>query len=99
MTTGELIAKYETAVRNWTVQNLKADTDFMRDCREDEDFRDYVLYHRPDMANDKGHKIKFLGLAHDKVPVDQESAEIEPEPVDKKVQFYRDVVKIRDNLL
>ena len=99
MTTQELIEKYQTAVRNWTVQNLKADKDFMRDCREDEDFREYVLCHRPDMANDKGPRIKFLGLAHDKVPEEVESPQIEPEPVDKKVQYYRDVVKMRDNLL
>jgi hypothetical protein len=83
MTLQEKIDKYQTAVRNWTVENLKADKDFMRDCREDVEFRDYVLSIRPDMANEKQHRIKFLGLNHNKVPTEPETPQIEPEPVEK----------------
>ena len=83
MTTAENIEKYQSAVRNWTVQNLKADKEFMAACRDDEDFKDYVLYHRPDMANDSRPKIKFLGLSHSKVPDEPESPQIEPEPVEE----------------
>ncbi len=107
MTPPENTEKYESAVRNWTVQNLKADKDFMAACRDDVEFREYVVYHRPDMRNDKQPKIKFLGLGHSKVPATDKSEtepsftgpEDEPAGIPRAVQYYRDVVKMRDGLL
>ena len=81
MTLQENIAKYESAVRNWDVKHLKNDPEFMELCREDEAFRDYVLSVKPEMATDKGYRIKFLGLDHSKVPSEPETPVIETEPV------------------
>ena len=52
-------------VRNFTVANLKADADFMQLCRDDRDFRDWVLEQRPDMAKkppEPAFKMKFKGI-------------------------------------
>ena len=83
MTLDENIARYESNVRNFTVANLKADPEFMALCREDEQFRLWVLCQRPNMANEKRPKIKFLGLAGNKAPTDVKSPQIEPEPIEK----------------
>ena len=83
MTLQENIAKYESNVRNWTVANLKLDGDFMKLCREDEAFREYVLSARPEMANEKAPKMNFLGLGHTKGQIEPKEPVIEPEPVEK----------------
>ena len=99
MTLADLKAMHRDKVRNWSIKNLKADADFMADCRENEDLRDWVLSQRPEIKSEKSHKIKFLGLKpvteaeHVKSPP---VALVEPEAVEKiprTVQLYRDVVK------
>ena len=98
MTLQENIAKYESNVRNWDVKHLKNDPDFMKLCREDGQFRDYVLSVRPDMSNDKGYRMKFLGLDHSKVPVEPETPQIAPEPVEeisKTAKIMQDLKALR----
>ena len=98
MTLEENIAKYESDVRNFTVANLKGDPDFMALCREDEAFRKYVLSVRPEMANEKRPKMKFLGLDHRKVPVEPETPQIAPEPVEeisKTAKIMQDLKALR----
>jgi hypothetical protein len=99
----DLIAKYQSAVRNHTVGNLKADVDFMKACRKNEDFRDYVLSVRPDMASCKQHVTKFkrpAGIVAD-MPQEPESpltakpealmSETE-EPISKTGQVLKDLL-------
>ncbi len=89
--------RYQTEVRNWSVSNLKNNPEFMQLSRENEEFREWVLDQRPDMAISREPKIKFKrpeGLE----PVSDEIQPVELkqlEPVEgppKAVQLYRDVV-------
>ena len=98
MTLADNIAKYESNIRNFTVANLKLDGDFMKLCREDEEFRCYVLSVKPEMANEKRPKIKFLGLASTKGQIEPKEPAIEPEPVEeisKTAKIMKDLKALR----
>lgn len=102
MTLQEFKDEYASNVRNYTVANLKGNPVFMKLCRDFPEIKSWVLSQRQDMANEKGPRIKFLGLGHSKVPPAEKTSVIEPEPVEevpKKIQYYRDVVEMRDGLL
>ena len=101
MTLADLKAIHKDKVRNWSIKNLKADADFMADCRENEDLRDWVLSQRPEIKSEKSHKIKFLGL---KPVTEAEPVKSPPvalveavEKIPRTVQLYRDVVKYSNN--
>jgi hypothetical protein len=96
MTLEDYKALHRDKVRNWTVKNLKADTDFMKDCVDNPDLRDWVLGQRADMAKQKPYKIKFKGLAKDLPPDPAKPAHAPPdetESVPKIIQYYRDLTK------
>jgi hypothetical protein len=111
MTLQELQAKYAGLVHRQSAKELKANPLFMKACRENEDFKQWVLSKKPTMATVRVHQAKFLGLAGSKAPSDVKSPVIEPdeplfsgpedEPADipRAVQYYRDVEKLRDKLL
>ena len=101
MTLADNQAIHRTKVRNWTLENLRADKVFKALCREDEEFFAWVLDQRPDMTRKTpvaAFKPKFLGLH----PIQPEPAKVQPakreavieevEEVNKTVQLYRDVV-------
>lgn len=107
MNTQDLIAEYESNVRNWTVANLKADTDFMAHCRDNEEFRDYVLFNRPDMENREPMPVKFRrptgivadGEAKAEKPLTAKlgslPAETEP-PLSKTAQIFKDLLGYKE---
>jgi hypothetical protein len=96
MTLEDLIAKYQSNVRNFTVASLKADKEFMGHCRQNEAFRAYVLSERPDMASQRKPKVKFLGLEHK--PADKPTEKVIIEPVEKisnTAQIIKDLKEYR----
>ena len=94
MTLQKLKAKWKDEVSNWDVIHLKADKDFMKDCAGNLDLRDWVLVLRPDMASEKGPRIRFKrpeGIVADK-PV--KSPVVDPEPIEsisKTAQIMKDI--------
>ena len=97
MTLSAKQALHRSKVANWTVANLKADDDFMADCRDDDDFRGWVLDERPDMAKPERFKMRFKrpeGIVQEGKPVEI----VEPEPVEtlsKTGQIIEDLKEYR----
>jgi hypothetical protein len=83
MTLQDYIALHRDKVRNWTVKNLKADTDFMKDCVDNPDLRDWVLGERGDMAKPKPFKIKFKHPEVTLPPEPVKPAHVNPEPIEE----------------
>jgi len=91
---------WESNIRNWTVENLKDNDEFM-ELSKDRDFAVWALSIKPELKRNRPAKMKFLGL---KPTVEKEPEKIVPvkiEPVEKvpvAVQRYREVVQYgKDN--
>ena len=99
-TLNDKIALHRDKIRNWTVANLKADKDFMRDCRDDPEFRGWCLSQRADLKREPNpYKVKFKKREKFVPEVVEETKPEEPEPVEKlskTAQLIKDVFKYRD---
>jgi hypothetical protein len=102
MTLEDLTAKYAGLIHRQSAAELKANPVFMKACRENEDFREYVLSQKPTMATVKVSGIKFKrpdGIIGHTEPKQAQIERVdvkEPEPVEevsKAVQLYREVVE------
>jgi len=94
---------WKSNIINWTPENLKADSEFMR-LSGDRDFAAWAFSLKPELKRKREPKIKFLGLkpTAEKEPEKTVAVQIVEEVVEevpKAVQFFRDVVKMRDGLL
>jgi hypothetical protein len=83
MTLQENIAKYAGIVHRQSAKELKDNPKFMKACRENGEFKQWVLDRKPTMATVKVSKIKFRRPDDVIVPVDHKEPTIEPEPVEK----------------
>ena len=98
MTLEEYKDKHHVKIHLWAVEKLRADKEFMKDSRDCEDGRDWALRQKPDLKHDKQPKMKFLGLDHSKVPVEPETPQIAPEPVEeisKTAKIMKDLKALR----
>jgi len=92
MTLDDLIAKYAGLIQRQSALELKGNPVFMRACRENAEFRQWVLDRKPTMATVKIPPVEFLGLASTKGGVEVKTPQIEAEPVAERSQSGREVV-------
>ena len=103
MTLAEFKTEYAANVRNWTVANLKADDDFMELCRNNDQFKAWVLLKKPDMAKKapaNPYKVKFRpgGIIQPKPAEVAPVAIVEPvEVLSKTDQIIADLKVYRKN--
>jgi hypothetical protein len=81
MTTSALIEKYAGLIHRSSALELKQNPVFMRHCRENEDFKRYVISQKPLMTSVRVPVVEFKGLKPIIVPAEAKPARIEPQAV------------------
>lgn len=82
MTLQQLKQKWQSELRNFTVDNLKEEDEFMADCMHYPEYRDYILRIRPEMRRKRPPKMKFRRPEGNKVPTDDKTPQIDAQPVE-----------------
>jgi hypothetical protein len=83
MTLQELKDKYAGIIHRQSAAELKGNPVFMKACRENEEFRAYVLDRKPTMATVRLTEVKFKHTEVTLPPEPVKPAHVDPEPIEE----------------
>jgi hypothetical protein len=87
MTLADLITKYAGLVHRNSALELKQNPVFMRECRENEEFQQYVIDHKPTITTVRLPSVKFKHPGGTIIPATaQIDAECVPVAIEKPVE-------------